>query len=91
MLAPPRLRMPRMSRAGPTPDGRGDVDVGGGCGLGACPGSMVSSGSTLGRDFAMAVRPSRSSTNSELGTLFANPLAMRASVVADLSPVCHRL
>jgi len=29
----------------------------------------------------MAVRPSRSSTNSELGTLFAKPLAMRASVV----------
>jgi len=45
------------------------------------PDSMASSGSTLGRDFAMAVRPSHSSTNSKLGTLFANALAMRASVL----------
>ena len=29
----------------------------------------------------MAARPSRSSTNSELGTLFAKPLAMRAAVL----------
>ena len=29
----------------------------------------------------MAARPSHSSTNSELGTLFANPLAMRASML----------
>ena len=29
----------------------------------------------------MAARPSHSSTNSEFGTLFANPLAMRASVL----------